>query len=319
MTVRIYDAELGEGLALWPEERPWTWLMSKKRVMPRPMYNSQYRNDPSGLKGVRYDMSWLQYYTEASRPPLDELVGVQAGDPATSEDQTANYFGHATAGKHVETGIIYILDFTFGHIAAPKHLDFLRDQYKVWSARGLSIQKVLLETGGPQQGTTQNLIAATRTDPKGSIPIEELKPIGSKEQRFDAVQTWLNNGTVLFKGEYLGNDVVMSQATGFAEFLKEFSAFPKGGRDDVFDACEMVIAALVDAIKAAVVRDADLEEDRKKLSDVEREELAKAERLHEYQAEQKKLEESNDRTHTSTGRRSLTPSIGRFGRFRNRS
>ena len=111
MSVRIYDAELAPGVPLWPILRPWDWLMRTKAGMPLVMYNCQYRNDPSGLRGVRYDVERLHYYLPTQRPPLHEMVGVQAGDPATSESPDSNYFGHATVGKHLISGVVYDLDF----------------------------------------------------------------------------------------------------------------------------------------------------------------------------------------------------------------
>jgi hypothetical protein len=245
VTVRIYKAEVLEGESLWPAERPWDWLMRKKKVMPRPFYNAQYMNDPSGLRGVRYDVTWLQFYRDVNKPPNRELSGVQAGDPATSEDKTANLFGHATVAKHIETGIIYVLGFAFDQIEATKHLDFLEAQYLTWLDRGLQVQKVLLETGGPQQATTQHLIEQTRQSSSGAMPIMEFNPKGSKEEKFDSLLPYFANGTILFKGEQAGEDVVMSSDLGFQEFLREFSMFPKGGRDDLLDALYMAVTDLV--------------------------------------------------------------------------
>ena len=252
MSVRIYDAEKPDGTALWPEFRPIEWLMDKKSKMPRPMYNSQYRNDPSGLKGVRYDADWLNYYTQVTLPPLVEMSAVQAGDPATSESLSANYFGHATLARHASTGVIYVLDITFGHIPAPKHLEFLKAQYDMWADKGLHIYKVLLVEVGPQQATTQHLIANTRLDPTGYMPIDTLTPKGSKEQRYDTLLPFMGNGTILFKGTMGGNGIVdMSEERGFKEFKQEFMGFPKYGRDDVLDALWMCVQELTSGVEAA--------------------------------------------------------------------
>ena len=174
MGVRIYQAINPDGSVLWEEERPREWLEKKKRSMPPSLFNAQYQNDPSGMKGVKFEIDWLHFYDDVSIPPIHRLIGVQGGDPATSEGESANYFGHCTAGKDPETGIVYVLDFAYGKITAPKHLEFLHAQYETWRRRGLTINKVILETNGPQQATTQHLINQTRNDPRGAMPIDTV-------------------------------------------------------------------------------------------------------------------------------------------------
>lgn len=261
MTVRIYTAEQPDGSVLWPEERPQEWLNKVKYRMPRAMFNAQYNNDPSGLRGVKYDVAWIQFYLPSQLPPLEELTGFQSGDPATSKKETSDYFGHCTAGRHRETGIIYILDIQFGHYAAPEHLKFLETQFILWKNRKLQIQTVRIETGGPQQATTQNLIAATRQSSVALMPIEEFKPKGSKEDRIDSMIPHLSNGTVLFPGTSLSDgNVTMIDRPGFQEFMKEFAQFPRGGRDDVLDAVFMNVDGLSIGTEPVVVSETSLTE-----------------------------------------------------------
>ena len=266
--VRIYQAIKEDGTALWPEQRPIEWLKDIQSKMPRTYFNAQYMNDPAGLRGVRYDITWLQYYTDGQRPPLSDLVGIQTGDPATSERETSNYFGHATAGKDTSTGIIYILGFAFGHIIATSHEEFLRAQYKSWTSRGLNIRKVVLEELGPIQGATQHLAAQTRLHPQGPMPLEILKPTGSKEQRYDAMLPYLGNGTVLFPGMQAGGTVSLVENPGMDEFKREYTSFPKGGRDDVLDALWMAVNDLVSTGMAASVTGADVEDQDEELAAV---------------------------------------------------
>ena len=197
MGVRIYQAIKPDGSVLWEEERPLAWLEKKKRSMPPSLFNAQYQNDPSGMKGVKFEIDWLHFYDDVSIPPIHRLVGVQGGDPATSTSESANYFGHCTAGKDPDTGIVYVLDFAYGKITAPRHLEFLHAQYETWRRRGLTINKVILETNGPQQATTQHLINQTRNDPRGAMPIDTVNPKGSKEQRYDAIIPFIANGSIL--------------------------------------------------------------------------------------------------------------------------
>lgn len=255
MVVRIYDAEMGEGqegLVLWPEIRPYEWLMRIKSFTPAAIYNAQYRNDPSGLRGVRYDVEWLHFYSQESLPPLNECTGILGCDPATSLRSTSNFFATCTAMRHNPTGQIFVLDFAFGHIEQPKHLDFVRAQYSKWSIRGLFIQKVILEEAGPQQATTQNMAVSTRMDTRGPMPLEIYKPKGSKEERIDTIMPYVGNGTVLFPGlQKADGSFDILSTPGPQEFLKEYSQFPRGGRDDVLDAFFLAVKEFTGVGQAA--------------------------------------------------------------------
>jgi len=263
VAVAIYQAIKENGKALWPEQRPIEWLDRKRSTMPRSMFNSQYQNDPSGLRGVRYDLSWLKYYTDTTRPPLRELVGFQSGDPATSTSESSNYFGHCTVGKHLGTGLIYVLSFAFGHIPATEHLEFLRSQYDYWTNRGLSIQNVLLEEVGPQQATTQNLAAQTRTDSRGAMPLSVFHPKGSKEQRLDSILVYLGNGQVLFPGDRADGSTILRQSRDFDEFRREWTSFPKGRRDDLLDALFMVISETAGIVVGDQIRESEVSQEER--------------------------------------------------------
>ena len=241
--VRIYKAIQTDGTALWPDVRPINWLLDKRDTMPGPYFNAQYQNDPSGLRGVRYDIGWLQFVYQPQIPPLRNLIGIQCGDPATSQKESSNYFGHCTGGRDPSTGIIYILGFAFGHIPATEHLNFLWAQYNYWTEKGLQISKVLLEEAGPQQGTTQRLAEDVRLSLSQQMPMDIAKPKGSKEQRFDSLLPWMKNGKILFPGEPQGDGSLalpVNTNAGFEEFQREWTAFPKGGRDDLLDAFHYV-------------------------------------------------------------------------------
>tara|TARA_Y100000310_G_C20524632_1_gene735392 strand:+ start:33 stop:971 length:939 start_codon:yes stop_codon:yes gene_type:complete len=255
MSVRIYQAIKPDGKALWPAERPIEWLRKKRRNMPASLFDAQYMNDPSGITGIRYDVNFLQYYTDQTLPSLYSLVGIQAGDPATSVRSQGNYFGHCTAGKSLENGRVYILGFAFAKVPATKHISFLEAQYKTWKRRGLPINSILLEEAGPQQATTQHLAEQTRLSNSGPMPLEIWHPKGSKEERYDSMLPFFGNGTILFKGKQTPQGTLeISDDPGFTEFRREFSSFPKTGRDDLLDALFMVVSNFTDLAAAATAR-----------------------------------------------------------------
>lgn len=240
MAVLIYQAIQPDGSALWPEERPIEWLLDKRSKMPAVMFNSQYQNDPSGLRGVRYAPEKLQFYTPLQLPPTHRLRVIQCCDLATSTESHADFFALVTGAKDIETGRVFILDIQFDRLGPDEHMEHIRNHFNSWRVRSMTPTKVQLEARGPQQGTTAHLLSEMRLDSRGPIPMEEVRPTGSKEFRFDAAIPYLTNGTVLFLGMNTPSGTVMSEHTGFAEFQRQFSRFPQG-RDDVFDAVVMII------------------------------------------------------------------------------
>jgi hypothetical protein len=300
MVVRIYDAEDGpDGGVLWTAERPAEWLADKKSKMPGPIYRAQYRNDPSGLRGARYDEGWLEFYTSSQLPPWEELVGYQGGDPATSEDLKSDYFGHSTVAKHIKTGIVYVLGLDFVRKPATQHHDYLKQQYVLWSSKGLNIIVVRVESIGPQQGTVQRVIDDSRRDPDLMMPLEAFKPKGSKEVRFDSLLPHYQNGTILFPGEKVGDKMEMSGRIGFQEFLEEYRRFPLGGRDDVLDALYISVEGCLQGIAAAVAGkrvEGNKERALRLLDSGERE---------KERVKVKRTESARDRIISRTGRESL--------------
>ena len=310
MSVRIYDAEKGEnGGVLWPEFRPAEWLAEKKRNMPRGTYNAQYRNDPSGLRGVRYDTEWLEYYLPSQLPPLSEMVGFQGGDPATSENLKADYFGHCTVGKHVTTGVTYVLGMDYTRKPATDHHEYLKSQFLYWTSQGLNIQSVRVESNGPQQGTVQRIIADARMDPDFPMPIEAYKPVGSKVVRFDSLIPHYQNGNLVFLGDATGEQVEMSERTGFKEFLEEFQQFPLGTRDDVFDALYIAAELCLQGVLAAVGSSDGYNKDETRVD--------RAKRLLEAY-DKKKKEDRKRRDSDSSKERVLKRNGGRGGLFHSR-
>tara|TARA_Y100000310_G_C20691783_1_gene822758 strand:- start:4329 stop:4775 length:447 start_codon:yes stop_codon:yes gene_type:complete len=141
------------------------------------------------------------------------------------------------------------------------------------------------------------------------MPIEEFKPKGSKEERFDTIQVFFKNATVLFKGEYKGDKVEMADHSGFQEFLTEYQNFPRGGRDDVFDAVYIACQELVSGIAAAMVdvNPDEMQAQQAEQNENESENEKKARRLKEYEdyVVNKGQRDARDRILARSGRPSL--------------
>lgn len=254
--VRIYQAIKPDGTALWPEYRPIEWLAREKATMVDANFNAQYQNDPSGLSGVLLDIGWLNYYHEDHIPDLENFMGAQGADPAYSEGESANHFGHCTSAKDPKTGKIYVLGFAYDKLPAPQHEDFLRLQYIHWAMQNLTVSRINYETVGPSQGTTDFLMESNQAHPTLPIPLYAEPPKGTKEQRILSLKPHLGNGTILFPGhKNLDGEWELKKDRGFNEFKKQFTSYPVGGRDDLLDGLFLSVdPLLVSTIAAAVMR-----------------------------------------------------------------
>ena len=252
--VRIYQAIKPDGSVLWPEERPIEYLARERASMLESNFNAQYQNDPSGMTGVMLDIGWLNYYNENDIPDLAPMIGSQGADPATSEKERANNFGHCTAARDPQTGTIYVLGFAFDKLPAPKHEEFMRLQFIHWALQGLSIREVKYETQGPAQGSAQFLMESNRANDTLSLPLTAEPAKGKKEDRIMSLKPHLGNGTILFPGHInLDGEWELKQDTGFNEFKKEYMSYPVGGRDDLLDALFLAVDPLLMTGPAAAI------------------------------------------------------------------
>lgn len=253
-TVLIYQAIQPDGSALWPEQRPINWLMNTKSQMVDAYFDSQYQNDPRGLKGVLFNLDHLQYYLPEELPPIHQLIGFQGGDSAVSKESTADFYGHCTAARGYD-GTLYILDFAHERFSSPEHMGFLKSEHDKWRLKGLVIQTVMLEYWGSLKGAGQELLERNRAA-YNPLPLELI------EQGAESVQTKQNrlmslrphfNGRMLFPGEYDGKGGRrMVQKKQFQDFVAQFSDFPRGKYDDMLDALWVVCEAAFGHAMAAI-------------------------------------------------------------------
>ena len=251
--VRIYQAIQPDGTALWPDQRPIEWLARERNNMVEANFNAQYQNDPSGLTGVLLDVGWLNFYDENDIPNLENFIGYQGADPATSQRERANYFGHCTSARDPETGQIYVLGFVYDKIPATEHEEFMQVQYIHWLMRDLRILEVSYETQGPNQGAAQLLMESNRKNDLIPMPLVASPPKGKKEDRILSLRPHFKS-TILFPGHLnVNGEWEMKKDAGFEEFLKEYMSFPLGGRDDLLDALFLSVDPLMEITSAAAV------------------------------------------------------------------
>ena len=245
MVVRIYKAILDEDTqeVLWPEVRPYRWLMKVKDSMADYRFDLQFNNDASTMLGGRYLEKWLKYI-DVNVVDLSDYRGIQYADPATSIEEHADYFAIATGGIN-SLGELLVFDCEWEKVSPADHMEYMLTSYRKWIDKGLEIDHVFIEEVGTQQGTTQRLI----TDLRAHMPIEAhkvSKSQGNKELRIDKCVPFIKNGQTKFLGMKVENslDLKLLNNRGLGEFLNQYRMFPRGN-DDVLDAiCGLITKGL---------------------------------------------------------------------------
>jgi predicted phage terminase large subunit-like protein len=205
--VKLYQALQGE-TPLWPAKFSREWLGEQKARQGAIVFNCQYMNDPSGMKGLLFDTSWLKYY---DLPPLVEDMKIYFGvDPATSERKSADKSAIVVIGIAAEK--IYLLHYNAKQRSLPDFLKALQFEFEQWRP-----EVIAFEATGFQKGVAQQVLSDTL------LPIKLITPLKDKVSRIRALSPYFESGKLLI-------------GRAMPEFEEEYVRFPRGQFDDLLDA-----------------------------------------------------------------------------------
>ena len=244
MVVRIYKAILDaeEEKVLWPEVRPYRWLMKVKLSMADYRFDLQFNNDASTMLGGRFLEEWMKYIDiNTDEFSFSSYRGLQYCDPATSTAEYADDFAITTGGL-TELGDLVIFDVQAEKVSPADHKDYVLDNFNMWTGRGLTIDHSWIEEVGTQQGTSQRLISDLRND----IPLEAnviSRASGSKEKRIDDCMPFIKSGQTKFLGYQPPDSLELKllNTEGLTKLKKQYLLFPRG-KDDALDSMAGLIS-----------------------------------------------------------------------------
>lgn len=219
---RVYRA-IQEGpagsTALWEEKFPLVLLHQKRESAGPVIFNSQYQNDVTAMKGAVFKAEWFRYW-EILPAGLRKYQGV---DLAISRRERADYFAHVTIA--VDRGEnIYLLEVFRGRLSFEEQFQTIRRLYLRQNRPDAPVLRVGIEANAYQSALPQRFRAET------SVPVKSIVTSTDKYTRALRLQARFENGKIFFPH------------AGAAELIEELLLFPEAEHDDLFDALEIAVS-----------------------------------------------------------------------------
>ena len=232
-TNQVVPAIAPDGSTPWPERFSAQWLERKRREMGSAIFNSQYQNDTSLMKGNIFLDKWFRYYdTQPNWSGMRHFVG---GDPAATKRDALLSGDHASSdwwtiivGAVPSIGAqdaadIYVRDVWRGRCSKDAYLQKLREFNELYKPVVTTI-----ETNAAQEYLAQ--------DAEKFMPVHRVNRTTDKVARAYWLQAFFENGQILFADKSLIADYETWQA-----MKDELLLFPQGQHDDLFDGLQTMV------------------------------------------------------------------------------
>jgi predicted phage terminase large subunit-like protein len=224
----------GPDEALFPEERPLSYLKGVKASIPAYEWDSQYKGMPRSASSGVIDLSNL-HYIKPSQIPWDDIDEIVRGwDTALSEQQTADYTAGALIGYNRKTKNVYILHMVRRRLAWAKMRSLITVQAETdlqGYPQGEEANNRVLRMGMEGVGGFKGVVEDVRDALLGRVKVELKNPPKRSEgggSKLLRAQPWLN--------KIEGGKVYVVQDSWTKDFVDELDEFPDGKHDDQVDA-----------------------------------------------------------------------------------
>ncbi len=233
----------GKPISYWPERWPTDKLLERQKEITYNQgslaWSSQYMLDPSGYEGRLFKSDWISFYSvkDDLEPKLGALDYFMSLDPNIKEDPTSDNTAIVTAAIDRRRNEIYVLDIH----AEP--LDFISQVKKLNEyARRINlsvgrshlpgeqyISKIGVESVAYQRALQQ-------TGYLMGLPVVEVTHTRlDKITRILRMAPHIENARIKFPDPEVHPDVKW-----YEKFFDEYVTFPRGRRDDMMDALEIL-------------------------------------------------------------------------------
>jgi len=236
----IQKNEEDEEISYWPERFPLKKLYKMRDDMGSLAFNTQMMCDPSGYEGNTFKPEDIGFY-DVNRdllPIWGDLEFIMAVDPNITENPDSDNTAIVTAAVDRRRNTVYVLDIF------AKPLEFV-GQVKLIKMYGgrhqVSVGKTVME---PEIKISKIGVDATayqrslqKTGYLMGLPVIEIKT-GNQQKlvRLVGLQPHFENGRLRFP------DPDKNELSWYDAFYEEYVSFPKGRRDDILDALEMLVS-----------------------------------------------------------------------------
>lgn len=230
-----------DGSTPWPEKFSLEWLEEKRRQSGTTIFNSQYQNDTTLMKGDIFRQEWFRYYeTCPTKAPDGSLMQYFIGcDPAatkrdalTSEDKPKTDYwtivvGCVARGQSGAPLEIYCVDAWRDRCTKDAYLKKLVEFAAKYKPLGVGIEAV-----AAQEYLVQ--------DAERLMPVRRIDRTTDKIARAYWLQPLFENRQILFP------DKSIRKNDTWQALEDELLLFPQGEHDDLFDGlqtmCDVALA-----------------------------------------------------------------------------
>jgi phage terminase large subunit-like protein len=209
------------GSTPWPEKFSLEWLEERRRQSGSIIFNAQYQNDTSLMKGNIFREEWLRFYDEhpdwegmdffiGCDPAATRRESILSGAKAESDWWTIVVGARASEGD-IPSSDIYVKEVWRGRCTKEEYLGKLKELDTYYKP-----VTVVIETVAAQEYLAQ--------DAEKFMPVYRLKRTTDKVARAYWLQAFFENGQILLPSRNLISDYSIWQA-----LVDELLLFPQGG------------------------------------------------------------------------------------------
>ena len=236
---QIIRAIAQDGSTPWPEKFSLDWLEERRRQMGSAIFASQYQNDTELMKGDIFREEWFRSYEE---PPDWSLCDFWIGcDPAATKADVllsgrkanTDYWTIVVGARQREDDgywgrEVYLAEVWRGRCTKNEYLDVLKSMNERYHPLDVCIESV----------AAQEYLAQ---DAERHMPVRRMERTKDKVSRAYWLQSFLENGQVLFPARHL-----QANPDDWQALTDELILFPSAEHDDLFDALQTMVEGAID-------------------------------------------------------------------------
>jgi len=222
-----------DGSTPWPEKFSLEWLEERRRQSGSIIFNAQYQNDTSLMKGNIFREEWFRFYD--AHPDWERMHFFIGCDPAATRKESilsrgktdSDWWTIVVGAKEYQDGEygseIYIKELWRGRCTKEEYLGKLKELNSYYQPIHAAIETV----------AAQEYLAQ---DAEKFMPIHRVERTKDKIARAYWLQAFFENGQILFPAKNIIGDYSIWQA-----LLDELLLFPQGEHDDLFDGLQTLV------------------------------------------------------------------------------
>lgn len=229
-----------DGKIMFPNRLPEEVLQQKRRDIGSALFKTYYLLDPSGMKGSKFKLTWLEKkYVHANEIPKEAVyvAGVDLCTGVNPEDPATDYFAMCLLALDYNTRYAYLVEIIREKITFPEQLAKVKHYTKLWTYE-YQLQRVFIESVQMQVAMPQML--AIDPEMRG-FKFDPIKTSKNKEMRLDGLSVVFERGCF-----YINEDM-----PGLIDFQNEYMEYPASAHDDQLDVIDLTSSsgwAIMDSV-----------------------------------------------------------------------